>query len=89
MKVLAQATWWITIRMRISMAPIIGITTYDPDEKIVDTKWYDKHFCSPALYVDAVRRAGGIPVLLPVGEEKIDRLLATLDALIITGGPRY
>ncbi|MGI2033868.1 gamma-glutamyl-gamma-aminobutyrate hydrolase family protein [Rhizobium panacihumi] len=66
--------------------PIIGITTYDRDEKIVDTTWYREHFCSPAFYVDAVRRAGGIPVLLPVCEEKVDDLLLRLDGLIVTGG---
>ncbi len=37
--------------------PLIGITTYGRDES--------NKFTLPSEYVDAVRRAGGIPVLLP------------------------
>lgn len=58
--------------------PIIGITTYARDE--------DGHFCLPTEYVDAVRRAGGIPVLLPPGEPFQAELLEHLDGLILSGG---
>ncbi len=43
----------------------------------------------PKVYFDAVNRAGGIAVLLPpqpVTREIADRVLDTLDGLIITGG---
>ena len=58
--------------------PLIGITTYGrgPDDR----------FRLPAVYVDAVRRAGGVPVLIPPGEEHLDRLLEGLDGLILSGG---
>jgi putative glutamine amidotransferase len=59
-------------------APLIGITTYGRDEK--------NEFHLPAEYVDAVRRAGGIPVLMAPGESRIAAWLATVDALILAGG---
>jgi putative glutamine amidotransferase len=61
-----------------SSLPIIGITTYGRD---VENK-----FALPAEYVDSVRRAGGIPVLLPPGEVAFARLLDQLDGLILAGG---
>ncbi len=58
--------------------PLIGITTYERDE--------EGTFRLPGAYVDAVRRAGGIPVLLPHGESALDSLLLRLDGLILSGG---
>jgi putative glutamine amidotransferase len=58
--------------------PLIGITTYARDEQ--------GRFALPAAYVDAVRRAGGIPVLLPPGEAQAAELLPRLDGLILAGG---
>lgn len=58
--------------------PLIGITTYGRDG--------DNRFYLPAPYVDAVRRAGGIPVLLPPGESNPKGLFDKLDGLILTGG---
>jgi putative glutamine amidotransferase len=37
-------------------------------------------------YVDAVRRAGGLPLLVPPGPADLDRLLAVADAVVLTGG---
>jgi putative glutamine amidotransferase len=59
-------------------APLIGITTYGRDAT--------DHFALPGVYVDAVRRAGGIPVLIPAGEPLVRELLARLDGLILSGG---
>lgn len=59
-------------------APLIGITTYGRDE--------NQAFSLPAVYVDAVRRAGGIPVLIPPGEPNLAALMARLDGLILAGG---
>jgi len=59
-------------------APIIGITTPGPDA----SGTVQLH----TAYIHAVRRAGGIPVLLTPGEEQGDRLLASLDGLLLTGG---
>ncbi len=68
------------------MKPIIGITTYGRNEIVVESHYYDAYFVIPAAYVDAVRRAGGVPVLLPVGEPDWADALAAVDGLIITGG---
>ena len=57
---------------------MIGLTTYGRDEK--------NNFHLPAEYVEAVRQAGGIPVLLPHGKTNPHALLDRIDALILTGG---
>ncbi len=59
-------------------APRIGITTYGRNEQ--------GRFCLPAAYVDAVRQAGGVPLLLPPGEERPERVLEVVDGLILAGG---
>lgn len=58
--------------------PLIGITTYPKNA----AGRYDL----PVEYVHAVRRAGGLPVLLPPGEEATAELIARLDGLILAGG---
>ncbi len=65
---------------------IIGITTGGRSEGYIRSRHYKEFYSVPALYVDAVRRAGGIPLLLPPGESEWERLLPTLDGVIITGG---
>lgn len=60
------------------ISPLIGITTYERNEA--------EQFVLYAAYVDAVRRAGGVPVLLPPGEGNSDRLIQRLDGLVFTGG---
>ena len=58
--------------------PLIGITSYGRDT--------DKRFSLPAVYVDAVRRAGGIPVIIPPGEQQLSELLSRLNGLVLSGG---
>jgi putative glutamine amidotransferase len=58
--------------------PVIGITTYARDDR--------GRFGLPAEYIEAIRRAGGIPVLLPHGEPRLEVLLERLDAVILSGG---
>ncbi|MGE3172006.1 MAG: gamma-glutamyl-gamma-aminobutyrate hydrolase family protein [Planctomycetota bacterium] len=58
--------------------PRIGLVTYGRDER----QW----FGLPAAYVDAVRRAGGTPLLLPPGEGDLAGWLAAVDAVVLTGG---
>jgi putative glutamine amidotransferase len=62
----------------VSKLPLIGITTYGRDQ--------DNKFTLPAEYVDSVRRAGGIPLLIPPGETHLDEVLAQLDGLLLAGG---
>ncbi len=66
------------------MAPLIGITAnYAPsaDGKFGTISVGDS-------YLQAVRKAGGLPVILPVGfsEEELLALFARLDGLLFTGG---
>ena len=64
-------------------APRIGITTYGRHGPAS----LEGRFYLPAKYVDAVRRAGGVPLLLPPGEPRQDELFALLDGIVFTGGP--
>jgi putative glutamine amidotransferase len=58
---------------------LIGITTYAADAE-------GGRFSVPRDYVDAVRRAGGLPVLLPPGETDVAQLIDSLEGLVLTGG---
>ena len=66
--------------------PIIGITTYGRAEKTVHSTDYDAYYVMPTEFTDAIRRAGGVPVLLPPGEDHIDRWLDAVDAVVMAGG---
>jgi putative glutamine amidotransferase len=70
-----------------SMPPIIGLSTGGRIENDFASDYYDSFFYIPSLYIEAVRRAGGIPVLLPPdSSDGTTALLSRLDGLIITGG---
>jgi putative glutamine amidotransferase len=58
--------------------PIIGITTYGRD--------VNKNFYLPADYVDSVRRAGGLPVMLAPGETQIGEIIEAVGGVIFAGG---
>lgn len=58
--------------------PRIGITTYGRAPKT--------GFSLPAEYVDAVRRAGAVPLLLPPGESSVDLWLDIVDGIVLAGG---
>jgi putative glutamine amidotransferase len=58
--------------------PIIGITTYGRDE--------DNRFRLPCLYVDSIRRAGGVVVLIPPGEQHGEEIFSVFDGVILAGG---
>lgn len=68
------------------MKPVIALTTYGRYEKDLATVYHKYQFSVPAPYVDAVRRAGGLPLLLPPGENDWEALLATVDGVLISGG---
>ncbi len=59
--------------------PSIGITIHGRNEK--------GRFDVNAKYIDAVRRAGGYPVLLPPGEREPGECFEFLDGIVMTGGP--
>lgn len=58
--------------------PLIGITTYHRNER--------GYIQLPGQYADAVRRAGGIPLLIQPGEPRLAELMDLLDGLILSGG---
>lgn len=67
------------------MAPLIGISAEPAD--VVRYWGTDRHQVVDEDYVTAVRLAGGMPVLLPVGSpEDAAAVLERLDGLVLTGG---
>ena len=65
--------------MTIVPRPLIGISSYGRAGK-------RKSFSVPCDYVDAVRRAGGVPVVLPAVEGEIPEALEAIQGLILSGG---
>jgi len=63
--------------------PLIGITTYGPEIKGEEGL---ERYSLPSAYCDAVRRAGGVPVLLPAGEPDVAAVLTRLDGVVFSGG---
>lgn len=64
-----------TVRTR----PLIGISSYGRAGK-------RRSFSLPCEYVDVVRRAGGVPVVLPAVEGEIPEALDAIGGLILSGG---
>jgi putative glutamine amidotransferase len=61
-------------------APVfVGLTTYSGDDQ-------KREFYLPQEYVESVRRAGAVPLLIAPGERHLEALLARLDGLLLTGG---
>lgn len=66
--------------------PVIGILSYGRGEVAVENFLYDEYYASPSQYVDAVRRAGGLAVLLPQGEPDLSGWIDLVDGFVFTGG---
>jgi len=64
--------------------PLVGITTYVTPARF--GVWEAESVLVPADYVNAVKRAGGRPLLLPPSEDGVDETLAAVDGLIFSGG---
>jgi len=58
--------------------PVIGLTTYGRKE--------NDEYKLPVLYIDAVRRAGGLPVLIPPDANEAEEVCLRMDGIILTGG---
>jgi putative glutamine amidotransferase len=66
------------------MKPLVGITTY-----AVDARWgvWDTPAALvPLVYVTAIERAGGRPLLVPPADDAIEETLDALDAVLFSGG---
>jgi putative glutamine amidotransferase len=66
------------------MKPLIGITTYLTPARF--GHWELDSALVPAAYVQAVRAAGGRPLLIPPEDDGIDETLDALDGLLFSGG---
>jgi gamma-glutamyl-gamma-aminobutyrate hydrolase PuuD len=66
------------------LKPVIGITTYA--EVTQWGVWNERAALVPMLYVDAIARAGGRPLLVPPSEDGVDETLDALDGLLFSGG---
>ena len=64
--------------------PVIGLTTYR--ERAKTGNWDTEFALLHNVYVNAVARAGGVPLLLPPQEHGADEVIARLDALVLSGG---
>jgi putative glutamine amidotransferase len=64
--------------------PVIGLTGYLEPAKF--GVWETEAVLLHRVYVDCVVAAGGIPVLLPPVSDAYDRLMSTVDGLVLTGG---
>jgi putative glutamine amidotransferase len=67
--------------------PVIGICA--PLERARWSVWDQRAALLPESYLEAVRRAGGLPLMLPPDEgatERPDELLDLLDGLMLAGG---
>ena len=62
-------------------SPVIGITA----NLVVDAKGRTRHEVKDT-YISAVRRAGGLPLMLPAIAEDRAAMLDAVDAVIVTGG---
>lgn len=64
--------------------PVIGVTSIP---RVCTTPMADlEHETIPELYLQAVRRAGGVPLLLPVHGTDAAALIGRVDGLVLTGG---
>lgn len=64
--------------------PVIGLTTYDEHAEML--AWQVEFAMLQRTYVDAVYRAGGLPVLLPPLESGAEQALDAVAGLVLTGG---
>jgi putative glutamine amidotransferase len=60
------------------LPPLIGVTAED---------YTNGNIIAPEIYVRAVQRAGGIPLVIPVHLTDLAALMARLDGLVVSGGP--
>jgi len=67
------------------MKPVVGITTYVTDAQFGD--WNVESALVPSVYVRAVRRAGGCPLLVPPSTDGVEETLDAVHGLIFSGGP--
>jgi putative glutamine amidotransferase len=68
----------------VAERPVIGITTYVT--AATWGYWELEAALIPSMYVEAVERAGGRPLLVPPSREGLDETLDALDGIVFSGG---
>jgi putative glutamine amidotransferase len=68
----------LKLKAMLKLNPVIGITMYGKNE--------EGEYSLQSAYITAIRDAGGIPLLLPPGEQNPHLLLSKLDGIIFAGG---
>ena len=64
--------------------PVIGLSTYCETARML--VWEREFAMLHASYIEAVRLAGGIAVLLPPQDDGADEVLSRVDGLVLAGG---
>jgi putative glutamine amidotransferase len=64
--------------------PVVGITTYVTPAEF--GAWHEEAALVPAIYVRAVERSGGRPLLVPPSDTGVEETLDSLDGVIFSGG---
>ena len=65
--------------------PVVGITSYTP-ERVSWGVWETPAALIPLVYVQAVERAGGRPLVVPPSDDAIEETLDALDGIVFSGG---
>jgi len=68
----------------VASRPVVGITSYV--EPAAWGHWPLDAALIPYMYVQAVERAGGVPLLVPPVEGGVEETLDALDGLLLSGG---
>jgi len=81
----------VTLHAQAAKLPIIGITSSRLSEdaaSVTSSTQTSSNVQVPSTYIKSVLRAGGVPVVLPINDdpEVIKKMVASVDALILTGG---
>ena len=71
----------------MSRKPVIGITPTPANDVFAHGTF--RRYCLSSTYVDAVRAAGGLPVILPESETDLQAVLDAVDGLILSGGSDF
>jgi putative glutamine amidotransferase len=66
------------------MKPLIGITPSPSMDEMGHGAFY--RYCLSRTYIDSIRAAGGIPIILPTDAVELDDLFPRLDGLLVSGG---
>ena len=65
--------------------PLIGITSYSEPE-VRWGAWTLPAALIPTMYLEAIERAGGRPLLVPPADDGVEETLDALDGLLFSGG---